>query len=231
VKKWYSSKIDIQRHQQQNRKYNDYRIASTNPNSWQADLAFWGKTILLTAVNINSRIGYSSLLADKRAATVLTAIKSFVKEHTVNVLTTDNGSEFMNRTVQAYLKSNDISHYNNEAGDHGTMGKIERFNRTLKARLIKIDKPLTNKLLSDVIFNYNNTKHRSINMTPNQAKGRVIESDLEHNEENLNKTESELEIGSSVLYRLKKKQFGKESVRWSKAVYSIVGIDGYRVQI
>jgi hypothetical protein len=36
-----------------------------------------------------------------------------------------------------------------------------------------------------------------------------------------------LNIGSSVLYRLKKGTFDKEDVRWSKAVYEIVEMDSY----
>jgi len=34
-----------------------------------------------------------------------------------------------------------------------------------------------------------------------------------------------------VLYRLDKGAFEKENARWSKTIYEIVGIDGYRVQI
>ena len=33
------------------------------------------------------------------------------------------------------------------------------------------------------------------------------------------------------MYRLKRKTFDKESVKWSKTVYKIVEMDGYKVQI
>ncbi|GMF35479.1 unnamed protein product [Phytophthora lilii] len=79
--------------------------------------------------------------------------------------------------------------------------------------------------------NYNTTTHRSIGMTPNEAKGKVIEAELNHNQVEADKIDNELEVGTNVLYRLKKKTFDKEQARWSKAVYSIVGTDGYRVQI
>lgn len=138
----------------------------------------------------------------------------------------------MNQQIQVFFKTKSIEHFNNEPGDHGTMGKIERFNRTIKQRLMKMGSPkLTNKLVSDIIINYNSTPHRSIGMSPNEAKGKVMTDDLKHNQELVNTLDNELEIGSSVLYRLKEKKFEKESARWSKAVYSIVGIDGYRVQI
>ena len=56
----------------------------------------------------------------------------------MNVLTTDNGSEFTNTAIKKLLKDNDIEHYLNEPEDHSTMGMIERFNRTLKQKLEKI---------------------------------------------------------------------------------------------
>ncbi|GMF30536.1 unnamed protein product [Phytophthora lilii] len=89
-------------------------------------------------VNVSAKgWGYAKLLRNKTAATVL-ALKAHVRLHKVDILTSDNGSEFMNLQAQELFKSKTIDHYNNEPGDHGTMGKIERFNRTLKQRLTKM---------------------------------------------------------------------------------------------
>ncbi|GMF50413.1 unnamed protein product [Phytophthora fragariaefolia] len=85
-------------------------------------------------------------------------------------------------------------------------------------------------LIADVIENYNNTFHSSIGMTPNQAKGQVIDADLTHNQVEADLTQKEFEFGSNVLYRLNMQAFDKEAA-WSKAVCTIVGTDGYRVQI
>jgi hypothetical protein len=57
VKKRYSSQSDIQRFQEQKTRFDDFKISSDKPDSWQADLAFWGPKPVLTAVNINSRLG------------------------------------------------------------------------------------------------------------------------------------------------------------------------------
>ncbi|GMF65999.1 unnamed protein product [Phytophthora lilii] len=232
VKDWYSSQTDIQRFQEQKKRFNGFKIASHNPNSWQMDLAFWEKRPILTAININSRLGYAKLMSNKTAPTVLAALKAFVRLHKVDILTTDNGGEFMNSQAQAFYKSKKIEHYNNDPGDHGTMGKIERFNRTLKQRLTKMSPSrITQKVITDVIENYNTTFHRSIGVTPNEAKGKVMDAVLSHNQVEADRIKEEFEIGSSVLYRLKKQTFDKEAFRWSKAVYKIVGIDGSRVQI
>ncbi|KAJ8572057.1 hypothetical protein ON010_g4773 [Phytophthora cinnamomi] len=68
-------------------------------------------------------------------------------------------------------------------------------------------------------------------MTPNEAKGKVMAADLSHNQAEADKVENEFEVGSNVLYRLKKKTFDKEAAHWSKAIYTVIGIDGYRVDI
>lgn len=174
----------------------------------------------MTAININSRIGYAKLLADKKATTVSKIpLKHFIKTQKVDIIT-DIGREFLNDTVQSFFKGKKIDHFNNnEVGDHNTMGKIERFNRTLKQRLIKIDKSLTTKLLSDVIKNYNSTYHSAINATPNQMKGKVMEEGIEYNQELNRDVSNEFNIGDSVMYKLKKGVFDKESVKWSKTIY------------
>jgi hypothetical protein len=233
IKEYFQSRVDIQRFQHQKPSFEEFKIASANPDSWQIDLAFWFKQTILTAININSRLGYATLLPNKQAKTVLEALRSFVKANKPSIITSDNGKEFMNKAVQRFFKDSSIEHYNNEAGDHTTMGKSERFNRTIKQRLMKLPnrENLTPQLMKAIIFNYNNTVHRSIGMTPKEAKGYVAQDELNHNEDVMKTIDNTLNIGSSVLYRLKRGTFDKEDVRWSKAVYEIVEMDGYKVQI
>lgn len=121
VKDWYKSQTDIQRFQDQKKRFDGFKIASHNPNSWQMDLAFWDKRPILTAININSRLGYAKLLSNKTTPTVLVSLKKFVRGHKVDILTSDNGSEFMNAKARAFFKDKEITHFNNEPGDHATM--------------------------------------------------------------------------------------------------------------
>ena len=231
VREWYANQSEVQQFQEKRTKLDTFKISSQNPNSWQIDLAFWKKAVLLTAININSRIGYAKLLENKRSSTVLVALKDFTKSHEVDIITSDNGKEFMNDQVQRFFKENGIEHFNNEAGDHTTLGKIERFNRTLKQRLTKIDKTLTKKLLSDVIRNYNNTEHSSIKATPMEMKGEIIRSELNHNQHVMDVISDNFNIGDNVRYKLAQKTFSKESAKWSKTVYQIVGTDGYKLHL
>ncbi|GMF25210.1 unnamed protein product [Phytophthora lilii] len=183
VMDWYSIQTDIQQYQEQRKRFNGCKIASYNPNSWQMDLAFWEKQPILTAININSRLGFAKVLSNKTATTVLAALKAFVRHHKVDIITSDNGSEFMSSQAQEFFQAQKIEHYNNEPGDHGTMGKSERFNRTLRQRITKMSpKRITQRLITDVIENYNSTFQRSIKTTPNEAKGKVMDADLSHNQ-------------------------------------------------
>lgn len=231
VKDWYSKQPDIQQFQTQLKRYDDFKIASPNLNSWQIDLMFWRKQTVLTCVNINSRLGYLKLLPNKTAEKLVSALKTFTKLHNVEIITSDNGSEFMNNKVQKFFKDNNIEHFNNEAGEHSTLGKIERFNRTIKQRLERINKQLTPKVLTDVMNNYNSTKHTSIHATPNEMCGQVIQAELEHNKNVFDDVSSAFNIGDHVRYKLQPKTFGKESVKYSKSVYQIVGIDGYKFHV
>ncbi|GMF30078.1 unnamed protein product [Phytophthora lilii] len=123
----------------------------------------------------------------------------------------------MNSQAQEFFQTKKIEHYNNEPGDHGTMGKIERFNRTLTQRLTKISpKKITQKLITDVIENYNSTFHRSIKMTPNEAKGNVIGSELEHNQGEAERVENEFEVGANVLYDLRSRHLVKKQLDEAK---------------
>jgi len=234
VRDWLSSQSSVQRFQEQKPTFKQFRIASANPNSWQADLTFWpelGTKPILTAININSRLGYAKILSSKESSTMVTAMKAFVKACRPSILTTDNGVEFLNDKVQAFFKQQKIEHFNNEPGDHAKMGFIERFNRTIKQRLIRIQRKLTPTLLADVIHNYNTTEHSSIGQTPEEAEGTVDRDALDHNEEVMRSADDKLSIGDIVCYRLPKATFGKEAARWSKEVYTYTGLDGYKADI
>jgi hypothetical protein len=210
-----------------------FKITSHNPNSWQIDLTFVRNKTIFTAININSRIGYAKLLPNKKADSVLKALRELMKLHKIDVITSDNGKEFLNAIIQKFVKENNIEHFNNETGDHNTMGKIERFNRTLKQRIMRVNDsiPFTQELLNSLIRNYNNTEHSAIKQTPNEMEGKVDIKALEHNAEVNPEVDNTFTAGDKVLYKLPKSTFGKESVKWSKTVYEVVGMDGYRIEI
>ena len=86
-------------------------------------------------------------------------------------LQTDQGTEFLNRVFQKFLRDNYIDFFTVNSGLKASV--IERFNRTFKNKMYKY---FTAKntlsyidVLPQLVKSYNNTYHRSIKMKPNQV--------------------------------------------------------------
>ncbi|GMF22359.1 unnamed protein product [Phytophthora fragariaefolia] len=184
VSEWYKRQQSIQQFSSRSKRFPQFKIASNNPNELQLDLAFWEKQPILISVNINSRIGFAKLLNNKRSETVLKAIEDFVGKNDVSAIFSDNGSEFINKSVESFFDERSISHGNAIAGDHTVLGKIDRFIRTIKSKLTKMKqiirfKKLTQSILNEAIANYKNTHHSAINATPSEMREKVMLDDVE----------------------------------------------------
>ena len=58
-----------------------------------------------------------------------------------------------------------------------------------------------------------------------------MDSELKHNDNLLKDISKKFEIGDHVRYRLEKGTFDKEKAQWCKAVYEIIGLDGYKFEL
>jgi hypothetical protein len=213
-----------------------YPIYSAVPNSYQADLIFLPKDngyhIVLTIININTRKAYAYACQTKSATEMHQCLKHFLSKHDVSIITTDNGKEFLNKMVLKLFKDKDVEHYINFAGDHRTMGMIERFNRTIKLMLKKYlsyNKTTSwMSILPRILHNYNTSHHSSIGMAPNDVTPEIEQQLIW---QSIQKTcrvkkEEKLEDGCTVRVALDKKQFEKEGKRWSDQLGKIVGVHG-----
>ena len=84
-------------------------------------------------------------------------------------LQTDEGTEFMNRSFQTFLKNHDVGHF--VTYNETKAQVVERFNRTLKNILWRLftmgsSYHYLDKLDNLVNDNYNQSVHRSIKMKP-----------------------------------------------------------------
>ena len=89
---------------------------------------------ILIAIDIKSRYGFAVPLKDKRADTVLEAAKTLPTPHS---WTSDNGSEFTNTKIKEWFAENNIDARFAEPGDHNKLGIVDRFSRTLRAKITK----------------------------------------------------------------------------------------------
>ena len=130
-------------------------------------------TFLLTAVDAFSRVAMVKPLKNKRADTVLDALKLMLSgENKCRAVRTDFGAEFKNAKCKAFFKANNIKHFFAHAPLKAQI--VERFNQTLKQLIYRylhnrntyryIDK------LAALVSSYNSRPHRSLGtLSPSQV--------------------------------------------------------------
>lgn len=132
-----------------------------------------GMKYILTVINIFSKKAYARPLKNKSAEDVKMALESIIRSlgHPIRHIHTDRGREFYNNTVRGMLQQHNIHLYSTFSRMKAAI--CERFNRTLKSRMFKRFSLLrANKwldILPKLVAEYNNTKHRTIKMRPNDV--------------------------------------------------------------
>lgn len=128
---------------------------------------------ILTVINIFSKKAYARALKNKTGQEVTRAMESILVSlgHPIKNLHVDEGKEFYNAVMKNMLRKRNIKIYSTYSSKKAAI--VERFNRTLKNNMWKqfslrgsfkwID------ILQTLVSNYNNTKHRTIKMKPNDV--------------------------------------------------------------
>ena len=127
---------------------------------------------LLTVIDVFSRKAYVQPLRSKDHRSVLKALDNLFQTCPYpKYVQTDQGLEFLNAPVQAYLRERNIKHFFTSSDTKASL--VERFNRTLKARMYKY---FTAKhtlryidILQKFVTAYNNRVHRAIGTSPNNV--------------------------------------------------------------
>src|SRR3989442_3184780 len=183
---WLTGEKSYTLHKQSKTKFRRRRTISKGINDlWQADLVDLSllsnennsNRYLLTCIDVFSKYARVEPLKNKSGNTLTTAFTKMIDEQQCKLLQTDKGTEFLNSSFQKLLRDRNIRHYTSE-NDDIKAAVVERFNRTLKGMMWRY---LTHTwsgryidVLPQLVSSYNNTRHRSINMTPSEVD--------EHNE-------------------------------------------------
>ena len=218
-------------------------------NSIQMDLIFYpypkqndGYNTILTAVGINNRIGYAIPMKGKTATEAARAIEELIKQakkkgHPFYLVESDSGSEFINQMVQKVLAKDDINHITGQEGDHNWNGKIERFNRTIKAMISKYMTANNTTRWIDAlprfVKNYNNSFHRAIQMEPSKVDEAKEKQIMEDQTLQALTRISEVDINPGDKVRLPNKRgtFEKEGQNYSNEVYTVDKIGWARLTV
>ena len=135
---------------------------------WQADLVDLsqlkkdndGMTFLLTVIDVFSKVAWCVPMKKKSAASLVAALDSTFSRGWPKTLQTDQGLEFLNKSVQTLSKKHGIHHFSTHNAETKA-SVVERFNRTLKTRMWRyFTKHQTGRyidVLQDLVQSYYNT--------------------------------------------------------------------------
>lgn len=202
IKQWLRGQITYTLHYPARRHFNrNPVVASSVGELCQADLvdmqtfssANDGYNYLLTFIDVFSKKAFAIPIKSKHASEIIKAFKKIFDHIRPFMIQTDRGTEFTNARLTAFLDRMGVKLY--FAYNQDTKASVvERFNRTLKAKMFKYFTARGSRRYIDVIDqllqSYNNSYHQSIRMRPNE----VPQADPRHVFENLYGFESERQM-------------------------------------
>ena len=134
-----------------------------------------GFRFLLCFIDIFSKYAWVIPLKDKKGTSIVNVFQKILKESNrrPNKIWVDKGSEFYKSSFKKWWKDNDTEMYS--IHNEGKSVVSERFIRTLKNKIYKymtlMSKNVYIDKLDDIVDEYNNTYHKTINMKPVDVKG------------------------------------------------------------
>ena len=132
-----------------------------------------GCKFVLVAIDVFSKFAYAIPLKRKTGKQVLSGLKVIVQDILPRKIQCDRGLEFVNQTISQWLKSKGIEMYSTYNYDIKAC-VVERFIRTFKGRLYRyFTENSTQKyvdVLAKITDSYNSSFHRTIKMTPKDAR-------------------------------------------------------------
>jgi hypothetical protein len=143
-----------------------------------------GNKFILVIGDYHSRYMTAYALPDQRANTVVKAFHEYqLTEGFVNIVHTDQGTNFMSEYYNQYCEMTGSKHTNTCAFRPMSDGLVERFNRTLKDMLACFcseNQISWDMMLKELCFAYNSSRHSTTDVTPFELfKGRKPFNDPE----------------------------------------------------
>ncbi|XP_062567676.1 uncharacterized protein LOC134229907 [Saccostrea cucullata] len=175
IKQWLQDIDAYSLQRPQRYKFKTNRVISQGIDFlWDADLADVNSItkenddlkFLLVTIDDFSRYAWVRPLKNKKHESIIDALKDIFEEGRIpSELRTDKGSEWINRWTKQYLKRKDVQHFATQNVTHANYA--ERFIRTLKVMMYRYFTHNRTyryvEVLQDIVRNYNNRPHRSLN--------------------------------------------------------------------
>lgn len=231
-------------------------IIERRPDFFQIDTTFYPlkgkKRAIFTAINVNTKVGFIAPYngSSPTSQQTVSILQRLIREFPVKNIGADNGSEFIGKNVEAFLKSHNINLYFYTPYDSKEKAIIERFNSTVKDYLNKVSYSINANWLpymNDIILAYNSTPHSSTGkapykMTEADVENYIVKQDQRSREyrEYLNRFQPGTKVRIfrtadptlSNKERQAEKQFGKKDYpQWSQDVHTVESIDRFKVRL
>ena len=136
-----------------------------------------GFAYILSAIDGFTKKAWCVPIKNKNASTVLAVIKDLHQEVIGNFekFVSDAGTEYYNKYLKDYFAQHGIKMRHPKRLGHAAF--VERFQRTIERKIsMYVEHAQTEKfvdVLHHLVDAYNNTYHRAIDMTPNQAEASI----------------------------------------------------------
>lgn len=189
----------------------------------------YGNKYILMVMDSFTRYAFATALKTKSGLAVAKALQKIFanKEHVPKLLFVDRGGEFYNSHVKSLLKKHGIKIYSTSQKRTKAF-QVERLNRTIKEKLYKhMTANNTRRYvdnLQNIIDNYNNTKHNSIKISPEQATNdTAIFHTLYDKSQKRSPSERPIKIGSFVRKAIDKSKFEKGFTQTFSDEYYTIG--------
>lgn len=243
VEQWLRSQPTYTLHKTKRQRFPMARYYVRKPNlQFQADLVDYSKfashnkgyKFMLMIEDLFTRQAWAFPLKSKSGKEVASIFRPFFRQHKTQRLQSDEGKEFYNKDVKDVLADYDIELFSIFSPTKAAL--VERLNRTIKGMLEKIFTANNNKnwidVIDDVMHIYNNRKHRSIGMAPNEVHAHEEEAfdtmyaDFQPGIDTKKKKKKKLlPIGTRVRLSKRKGTFGRGyEANWSTEEFFISGV-------
>ncbi|VVC38047.1 Integrase, catalytic core,Ribonuclease H-like domain [Cinara cedri] len=201
---------------------------------WQADLIQMipyskknkGYEYILCVIDCFTKYAWALPLKSKTAKEVTNAMSTILIKRSPQLLQLDNGKEFYNSTFDTVMKKDNVKKYSTYSTTKACI--VERFNCTLKEKMFREFTAKGNhnwlSILSMLINEYYNSKHRTIGMTPLEADNNP--GIVRIKRDNIPVRKIKFKVGDSVRISTHKGVFTKGYLpNWSTEVFTIVRIN------
>ncbi|KAL4104965.1 hypothetical protein QTP88_020240 [Uroleucon formosanum] len=185
-----------------------------------------GYKYILCVIDCFTKFAWAIALKSKTAKEVSSAMSKILIKRAPKLLQLDNGKELYNSTFDALMKKHNIHKYST----YSTMkaGIVERFKRTLKEKMFKEFTARGSyewiSILPSLINEYNNSKHRTIGMTPVQSDANPTLVEIKHRK--IINGKIKFNVGDNVRVSTYKGVFAKGYLpSWSTEIFKIVKIN------